>query len=309
MALAVLAPSAGFALGFGFFDHLFPKRIPLPNGWQPEGIAIGHGATIYAGSIATGAIFQADLRTARGAVLVPPQPGRAAIGLKLDRRSDYLYVAGGPTGSAFIYDADNGANVAAVQLAPTPETFVNDVIVTREAVYFTDSFRAVFYRLPLERGGDLPDPVVAEEVPLGGDFMLVPGQFNANGIEATPDGQSLIIVNSVLGTLYRVDPSTGTADLIDLGGGSVANGDGILLLGRTLFVVQNSLNQVAVVQLDRDLDSGQVVRVITDRRFDFPTTVDNFGRSLYVVNARFSTPPTPDTPYDILRVPIFGRGR
>jgi hypothetical protein len=85
------------------------------------------------------------------------------------------------------------------------------------------------------------------------------------------------------------------------------NGDGILLRGRTLFVVQNQLNQVAVVDLDFGLTSGRVVRTITDGRFDVPTTIDSFGRSLYVVNARFSTPPTPDTTYDIVRVPIFGR--
>jgi sugar lactone lactonase YvrE len=303
--LAAAAPATGH--GFDFFDHLFPPRIALPNGWQPEGIVIGNGTQIYAGSLATGAVFRADLRTGRGGVLVPPQTGRVAVGLKLDRRTDRLYVAGGATGSAYVYDADNGASVAAIRLTTATETFVNDAIVTRNAVYFTDSFRAAIYRLPLERDGDLPDPPAAEEITLGGEFMQVAGQFNANGIEAAFDGRALIVVNSTLGTLYRVDPTTGVASLIDLGGASVVNGDGILLRGRTLYVVQNQLNQVAVVDLDLALTSGRVVRTITDGRFDVPTTIDSFGRSLYVVNARFSTPPTPDTTYDIVRVPIFGR--
>jgi sugar lactone lactonase YvrE len=302
--LAGLAPSAGHA--FGFFDHLFAKRIPLPNGWQPEGIAIGEGPHIFAGSLATGAVFRANLRTGRGFVLVPPQTGRTAVGLKLDHRTDLLYVAGGATGSAFVYDADDGTSVAAIPLTTATETFVNDAIVTRGAVYFTDSFRSVIYRVALERDGDLPDAPVAQEIPLGSDFMAVAGQFNANGIEATDGGRTLIIVNSVLGTLYRVDAASGVARLIDLAGASVANGDGILLHGRTLFVVQNQLNQVAVVNLAPDLASGRIARVITDARFDVPTTIDSFGRSLYVVNARFSTPPTPDTSYDIVRVPLFG---
>jgi hypothetical protein len=304
-ALSVAAPAAGHS--FGFFDHLFARRIALPNGWQPEGITIGNGRYIYAGSLATGAVFRADLRSGRGVVLVAPQAGRTAVGLKLDERTDLLYVAGGATGSAFVYDADNGASVAAIQLTTAAQTFVNDAIVTRTAVYFTDSFRAVIYRVPLERDGDLPDPPAVEEIPLGGDFMHVAGQFNANGIEAAFDGRALIVVNSVLGTLYRVDPTTGVATLIDLGGGSVVNGDGILLRGRTLFVVQNQLNQIAVVDLDFGLTSGRVVRTITDARFDVPTTVDSFGGSLYAVNARFGTPPTPDTTYDIVRVPLFGR--
>jgi sugar lactone lactonase YvrE len=304
-ALAVAAPAAGHA--FGFFDHLFPRRIALPNGWQPEGIAIGDGPHIFAGSLATGAVFRADLRTGRGAVLVPPQTGRVAVGLKLDQRTALLYVAGGAAGHAYVYDADSGASVADIPLTTAAETFVNDAVVTRNAVYFTDSFRAAIYRVPLGQGGELPDPPAAEEVALGGDFTHVAGEFNANGIEAAFDGRVLIVVNSVLGALYRVDPRTGVAAAIDLGGASLVNGDGILLRGRTLFVVQNQLNQVAVVDLDFGLGSGRVVRTIGDARFDVPTTIDNFGRSLYVVNARFSTPPTPDTTYDIVRVPIFGR--
>jgi hypothetical protein len=33
-----------------------PDHIDLPNGWQPEGIAIGKGNTFYVGSIPTGRV-------------------------------------------------------------------------------------------------------------------------------------------------------------------------------------------------------------------------------------------------------------
>src|SRR5512135_3315451 len=79
----------------------FPDLIPLPNGFQPEGIALGTGTTFYVGSIPTGAIYQGDLRTGTGQILVPAQEGRAAIGMKYDKRSGLLFVAGGPTGMAF----------------------------------------------------------------------------------------------------------------------------------------------------------------------------------------------------------------
>lgn len=79
-------------------------------------------------------------------------------------------------------------------------------------------------------------------------------------------------------------------------------GDGLLLHGRTLIVVQNQLNQVAAVELSKDLASGEITQVITDPNFDIPTTVASFGNALYVVNARFNVPPTPDTEYNIVRV-------
>jgi hypothetical protein len=280
------------------------SEIPLPNGWQPEGITIGRGGTIYAGSLATGAVFEANLRTGAGEVLVPPQTGRVAVGLKLDRRTNFLFVAGGATGAAYVYDADDGADVAAFQLSTAADRFINDVIVTRAAAYFTDSARPVLYALPLGPGGSVAADAAVREIALSGDFQFVAGQFNANGIESADGGDTLIIVNSFLGTLYNVDAQTGVARQIDLGGATVANGDGILLLGRTLYVVQNMQNQVAVVRLGKRLASGSIVATITDRRFDVPTTVDEFARSLYLVNARFTTPPTPETTYSIVRVPL-----
>jgi sugar lactone lactonase YvrE len=140
-----------------------------------------------------------------------------------------------------------------------------------------------------------------EAIELGGDFTQVAG-FNTNGIAATPNGKWLIIVNSTLGTLYRVDPNSGYATLINLSGATLPNGDGILLEGRKLYVVQNQLNQIAVVKLSPDFTSGEVVDTITDNDFRVPTTVASFGRYLYAVNARFGTPPTPDTEYEVVQV-------
>jgi sugar lactone lactonase YvrE len=290
--LAVVAVAAPAALA----NSTFPKTIPLPNGWQPEGIAIGKGTTFYVGSIPTGAIFRGDLRTGQGAVLVPGAPGRAAIGVEYDRGR--LFVAGGPTGKAFVYSAKTGVLIREVQLATGPDaTFINDVVVTRQAAYFTDSNRAVIYRLPLWRHGW--PAATAHVVPLSGDFQLVEG-FNLNGIEAAHRG--LISVQSNTGRLFRIDPRSGVANEIDLGGLALTNGDGLLLKGRTLYVVQNQLNQIAVLRLSWRFDSGRLIRTITDPAFDVPTTIDNFGRFLYVVNARFGTTPTPDTEYSVVRV-------
>lgn len=278
----------------------FPTRIPLPNGWRPEGIATGRGPVIYAGSLANGAIYAADLRTGEGAVLVAGQPGRVAVGLEFDRRSNAIFVAGGPTGRGTVYDADSGALLADYVFTTAP-TFVNDVIVTRDAAYFTDSFNPVLYRLPLGPGGSLPAADAVQTISLGGDYTQVAG-FNLNGIEATPNGRWLIAVHSTLGVLYRIDPATGVATTIDLGGVSVTLGDGLLLLGRTLYIVRNRANEVVVVKLAADVLSGVVTDVLTSPAFDVPTTVASFGKRLYLVNARFTTPALPTTTYDIVAV-------
>ena len=279
----------------------FPEVIALPDGWLPEGIAVGRGSTFYSGSRANGAIYRGDLRTGEGSIFAPGATGRVAVGLSVDQRGRYLFVAGGPTGEAYVFDANSGALVANYVLT-APGTFVNDVIVTRDAAYFTDSARPVLYRLALGPDGRVDPAMTIEEIDLGGDWQQVPG-FNANGIEATPNGEWLIVVNSTVGALYRVDPQTGDTTQIDLGGASVTAGDGLLLQGSTLYVVRNQLNTIVVIDLSSDLLQGTVTGQITSPLFDVPTTIAMFGSSLYAINARFSTPPTPTTTYSIVRVP------
>ncbi len=289
----MVAPVAVAATG------AFPDVIPLPDGWRPEGITLGKGAESYVGSLGTGAIYRVDLASGDGEIAVPPQEGRIAVGLAFDARSGLIYAAGGNGGAGYVYDAGTGQTAA---VFPFAGGFVNDVVVTRDAAYFTDSFRPFIYKVPLGPAGVLPDHAAVEAIPLGGDFVFVPGAFNANGIVATPNGKSLIIVHSGRGELYVVAPDTGAASLIDLGSGSVINGDGLALVGHTLYVMQNRLNQVGVVELSPDLSEGAIIGAITDSDFDVPTTIAVFGDSLYAVNARFGTPPTPDTEYDIVRV-------
>lgn len=287
-------------------QEAFPAIISLPVGFQPEGIAVGQGTTFFVGSIPTGAIYKGNLRTGEGDLLVPAQEGRSAIGLDYNERSDDLFVAGGATGQAYVYDATTGETLAVYTLTTDENVFINDVIVTRSAAYFTNSAQPVIYKIPLGPGGALPDQDAVETIELSGDYEQVPG-FNANGITATPNGRWLILVNSSLGALYRVDPETGFALQIDLGGGSVPFGDGILLDGRILYVVQNQLNQIAVVHLSKDLTSGMILDTIMDDDFFVPTTIAEFGHFLYAVNAKFGVENPAETSYEVVQVEKFRR--
>jgi sugar lactone lactonase YvrE len=275
----------------------FPQRIELPDGFQPEGIATA-GGRFYVGSIPTGAVYRGSLRTGEGSILVQPQSGRAAIGMKLDRGR--LFVAGGPTGMAFVYDARSGAGITSYQLS-TGGSFVNDVVVTKQAAWFTDSLKPVLYRVPLGPGGRPGAASSVQTVELSGDYVHGQG-FNVNGIEVTPNGKTLVIVQSSTGRLFTVTPA-GVANAIELSGGeSVPNGDGLLLSGRTLYVVQNRLNTVAKIALAPGLGSGRVVNRIQNPGFDVPTTIADHGRRLYAVNGRFDTAPTPTTDYWVTQI-------
>lgn len=295
-----------FALALPAAAKAFPDVIPLPTAFQPEGIALGHGTTFFAGSLADGAIRAGDLRTGESDVLVAGEEGRLSVGMSFDARSGNLFVAGGTNGVGRVYDTATGALLAEYPMFSGGDfgDFINDVVVTRNAAYFTNSFAPVLYRVPLGPGGGLPDPATVEAIPLGGAWTQIPGPFvfNANGIESVANGKALIVVNSAAEALYRVDPESGAALQIDLGGETLPFGDGLALRGKYLYVVQNQLHQIAVVRLSRDLLSGTAEDVITSPLFNVPTTAAVFGNALYVVNAKFGAPPA-ETDYEIIRVP------
>jgi hypothetical protein len=271
-----------------------PDHINLPNGWQPEGIAIGTGNTFYVGSIPTGRVWKGNLRNGQGSVLVPNR-GRQAIGVAVDQRNR-LFVAGGPTGDGYVYDARTGADIAQFDFT-SASSFVNDVVVTKRAAWFTDSVRQFLYKVPIGRNGQLGE---AQSIPLTGDIVYQAG-FNVNGIDATPNGRTLIIVQTNTGKLFKVNRQ-GVTHEIALGGATVP-GDGILLHGRKLFaVVRSPQDGVLVLRISPNLRSGTILRTITDSDLDDPTTIDEHGSRLYAVNARFSTPPGPDVEYWVTKL-------
>jgi sugar lactone lactonase YvrE len=288
-ALAVLVSLTVVATAIA---QSLPRRLNLPNGWQPEGIAAGAGNALYVGSIPTGAVIRIDARTRRSRVVVPGRDGRAATGLKVS--GNRLFVSGAATGKAWVYNLRTGRQLAAYQLAPAgADSFINDVVVTQKGAYFTDSRRNAIYRVPLNLGA-------AQTINLSG-IPLRPGN-NLNGIVATGDGKALIAVQTNTGALWHIDPTTGRGTQINLGGATVTNGDGLLLSGATLYVVRNQINQIVVVNLQSDLSRGTVTRTIRSGSFDVPTTVARIGNRLYAVNARFGTTPSARTRYWITRV-------
>ncbi len=298
MKRAIAAVSAAAILVAGLAGPAsarpFPTTITIDGATSAEGVATGAGSTFYAGDLFAGDIYRGDLRSGATALLVDAPAGRMALGLKADVRHGLLFVAGGFTGQAYVYDLRSGADVAVYQLGG----IVNDVAVTRDAAWFTDSAQPHLYRVPIASDGSVGP---AETLVLSGPAAQLTGAFNLNGIAATPNGDTLLVAHSANGTVYAVDPWTGAS--FDIPGADTPSADGILLEAGTLWVVQNFLNQVSELRLAPDLSSASVVRVITSPDFQIPTTVARHGSRLAVVNAKFDTGLPPTAPsYEVVLV-------
>jgi len=277
----------------------FPDLIVVTGLTSAEGIATGSGSSFYVGDFFLGDIHRGDLRSGSTALFRDAPTGRMAVGMKVDVARDLLFVAGGFTGQAYVYDASTGADVAVLQLgAPGPGTMINDVALAKDAAWFTNAFSPLLYRVPIATDGSIGTP---STLTVTGPAANLSGPFNMNGIAATPDAKTLIVAHSSDATVYTVDPDTGASAAI--AGANVPNVDGILLEAGRLWVVQNFANQVTELRLSPDLTSATVEQVITNSDFQVPTTVARHGNRLALVNAKFDTgiPPTAPT-YEVVIV-------
>jgi hypothetical protein len=275
-----------------------PSRIDLPNAWQPEGITT-NGTHLFVGSLANGAIWRAMIGSGNGRVLAEGVTGRVAVGVDYDYRRNLIWVAGGDTNKIRAHSARTGKVRAKYKFPSASGRFLNDLVVTRRGVFATDSMNQELAVVPFRKDGSLRGPRAARTLPLTGDLVYEEG-FNLNGIVKSHG--RLLAVQSNTGELFRIGPRSGTTRLVDIGTGTLASGDGLEIRRDKLFVVRNFANLIAVVDLNRRLTKGEVVRELTSDGFDIPTTVAKAQGFLWAVNARFNTEPMPDTEYWVTRV-------
>lgn len=266
----------------------------------PEGIAVNRGEQrFYVSSTTDGTIFRGAIRGRAAEVFLPGgADGRTtAVGVEVDRGR--LYVAGGATGSVWVYDLRTRALVRRFETGTGG--FLNDVAIAPNGdAYVTDSQRPFVFRIGADELGGAAGGTVALQ-----PFLTYPGfqagAFNANGVVAV-DRRTLVYVQSVTGRLFRVDLRTQTVQAIDLGGATVTAGDGLELSGRTLYVVRNAVGVIAKVRLSGDVRSGRIVSETTDPAFRYPTSAAEARGRLLVVNAQFdkrSSGQPPELPFTV----------
>lgn len=285
LALSAQSISAG--------EKPFPRTVYSEDNSWPEGFAIGTGHTAYNGSV-DGSIYKVNLRSGKGEILNPnetPDPWDCLkLGMRVDSRTNNLFVAGCWYENLLVYNADTGVVKADYQLGPQFESLVNDLAITNDAVYITDSFLPYIYRLPLAENGGLPpnaDDVTTIDLP--NEFIM---DWNGpccggNGIVATPDGKTLIIGHSILSALYRVDLATGNVEEIEVSPPLTGFLDGLVMHNRTLYIMNPDHEMVQVVELEKGLLSGTLVGKITDPNMSGVASGALFGKSLYVNNAHY----------------------
>jgi len=270
--------------------------IVLPGASSTEGVAVGRGATFYSGELFGGDIFRGDLQHGTVQRLVDAPAGQMAVGLKVDDASNLLFVAGGSTGQGHVFDATTGGAVASYQFATPGQSFINDVAITQDGAWFTNSLRPELYFVPISPTGVPGD---FHTLTVTGPASDTSGDFNLNGIAATANGHTLIVAHSGTNALYTVDPATGASSPLV----SIASPDGILYESGRLWVAQSFLNQIAELQVSPDLSGAAVDKVITSPHFQIPTTVALHGNQLLAANSKFDTgvPPTADQ-YEVVLV-------
>lgn len=314
VSLMCLFALAGPATAGG--NDQFPSEIDLPEGFFPEGIAVGQGSTFYVGSLADGSIYRGDLVTGEGAVFTDPIGGfpMTTLGLAVDAHNR-IWAAGAAAGMGRVFDGTTGELLATYEFTDPLESLINDVIVTTKAAWFTDSGtddcdqgglcfigQTRLFKVALGPGGGLPDPAdpgSVEEI-----FVDVPDIYfsNLNGIETLPGTSDLVVVHNEAGALYRVDPTTGEAAVLygPPDDPPLLGADGMSRLGRTLYVVENAASRIAVIQFDPSTGTGTLLTTLPVAGSDTPTTSALFGPAVYTVDARLSTPFL--GPYKVYRV-------
>jgi sugar lactone lactonase YvrE len=285
-------------------DASLPTSYALPGeSVFPEGVAYNPASgKLYVGSTGDGTLYEGDV--ASGEVTVFSEGGAdgrtTAIGMKVDGNG-YLWVAGGGTGQMWVYNTADGSLVASYTTPAVEQTFINDVTITPDgSAYFTDSLRPVLFKISGMEGGE------AESwLDFTGTVLEYVEGFNLNGIAATADGSYLLTIHSATGNLFRIDTASQEVIQVDTGEADLTAGDGILLIGNTLYVTRNSFGEIVPVTLSEDYSTGTAGEAITDPSLIFPTTIAQADDSLLVVNSQFNNRGgTPELPFTVSRISL-----
>jgi Cu-Zn family superoxide dismutase len=294
-ATALAAAASGVASADHGDRHSSQGRLftlsPDPAA-NPEGVAYSHSlGAFFVSDTGSGAIYRGTLKSSTVSPFIPGAAGQSAVGLKVFRGK--LYAAGGSTGTITVYD------LASKQLLARFDTgaggFLNDLVVTRRGdVYVTDSTRPMLWHVTAAQvaaGSGTPQGIDVSAV------GFVSG-FNLNGIVADGD-RRLVTVQTNTGKLFRIRLAHGGSAVRSIDavkGVSVPGGDGLLLDGGRLLVVQGGPPaQISFVKLRHGDRRGEVRDVRTSPLLKGPSTIAR-ARDLYlVVNADFATSTKPFT--------------
>jgi sugar lactone lactonase YvrE len=284
--------------------------VSQQEGVLPESISVSRDGTMYVTSFGTGAVYRGTTRNPTMEPFLPAgSDGRTrASGVEVDKKGR-VFIAGYSTHTLFVYSPDG--SLVAKRVAPNPNAALNDLVVTDDAVYVTDSLTGTLWRASVT-GSQIGQ--LTEWIPPSG-FPAAPGFLN--GIVVTPDNRIALIGTATEGSgepgdahLYRVNLRDRKVSEVAVTGGFLATPDGLLLEGNRLYATVNFPDghgsftyAVDLAILNPAMTSMRMVRRSgTAPRTQAPTAVARDGDRLLWVNSQFGgNPPAP--PFTVTQVP------
>ncbi|MFE5211445.1 hypothetical protein [Streptomyces sp. NPDC056600] len=287
LLLATLAGAPAPAVARDLPDTYVVSR---EDGVLPEGITVTPNGTMFVSSDGLGTLYRGRV----GDPDLKPFPARgleersSTLGVHTDRRGRVLSVGGA---TLTVHDR-HGRLLAGrtAQAGPLGAPRLNDLAVTKDAVYVTDWDNPVIHRAEL-RGSTLGP--LEPWLDIRSAFPRFPARYwLLNGIVADESGSTLLVASNGTEAVWRVDTDDKEVTPLDLGDQSFG-ADGMVLRGRTLYAVLNygAPHGVYIARLDAELRTGTVTHRLTDGELDLPTTLAVHGCRLYVVNSQNDEPP------------------
>lgn len=306
------AMSAALGLTHGATAQEGIRVLPLPeSAAYPEGVAADPATgALYTNSANTGVIFRVDPATGATTVVGDPldmaqarpaTPKSVALGLKSDGEGR-IWVAGARDGSMHVVDIATGRRLARFT-TPEGPWLINDVVLTPDAAYFTDSLRQMLWRVPRDA---VADAVLEPWLRFEGTALDFGEEPNLNGIAATPDGRWLIVVHAKTGRLFRIDTETREVAAIDGGDANLSSGDGLVLDDQRLFVVRQSAGEVVALRISPDLLTATETKRIKPAELAWPATAAISGDRLIVANSQLNRRASgdPALPFSLVSIPL-----
>jgi Cu-Zn family superoxide dismutase len=303
LAFLVAAPLSGHAA-----DRVRSHALPGASAF-PESIGVdARTGMFYTGSLIDGTVYRGSLDSAEAtAFLAAGTDGRTSVaGVKVDERGR-IWIADAFNGRVLVYDQDGRLLHTFVLSGPDAPT-VNDIAFAGDLAYVTDSARPFLYRLDMR---DVSEPGTTTESPWldvssSVSYSTGEGPFgvNLNGIVASPDGQTLLIVQTNTGKLFRVDVASRTISEVTVADANLLFGDGLLRIGNSLYVARNAANEIVRLGLGPDWQTAQREATISDAAFAFPTALAAARGRLLITNSQLDAGANATIPFTVLDLPL-----
>jgi len=273
--------------------------LPSEISTNIEGIAIHPiDGMIYVSEVTSGRISRIDPENETSEVFLDTSPIRTeAVGLSFDSTGKQLWIAGGSTATAFVYDIATKALIASATSSEI--SFLNDVVVNENGIaFFSDS-----------RSGNLFEATLANQS-ISFRSLLTSKQASIidsksrnaslNGVAVS--GSDILSVHTRSGRLYKID-ATGSFIEMPVVDAGVVGRDGISVENGIIYGVDlayfnpDGKAGVIVSAYDSMTRSFRVKARVEDDSFDTPTTLAIHNGRICAANSQFgqSSPTLPFT--------------